>query len=408
MICLVRCPSTFLIDERAFPPLGLMAVGAGLRRQGHDVCLYDRDLGDLPLDYPCYGFGPGSPEYPQALDALHRIKQRNPDARVVLGGTHATLNHRLCVRDGWDSIVVGDGEIEAERAFFGGSHLIFADSRPLDEYPAPDRTLLDPKSYRFKLQDKPTTTIIGSRGCPFFCGFCCKTEKSVRLRGVPFLLQEIDYLYDAFGYEALAFPEDIFILNRGRTEAICQHLKRRGIIWRCLVRADLVVKYGMDFLHMMADCGCVGVGVGVESGSDRILRIIRKGETAATIMAAIKMLQRARIFTKGFFVVGLPGENEQSLRETNEFLAEARMDDIDCKIFQPYPGSPIYDHRELYDIYWNEIPLEYTFYKGIPGVYYGNVYTSALTTDVIVESWKYFERTYKDYTKTAGVATCQN
>ena len=74
-----------------------------------------------------------------------------------------------------------------------------------------------------------------------------------------------------------------------------------------------------------------------------------------------------------------------------------QLDDIDCKIFQPYPGSPIYDHKERYDIDWDAIPLEYTFYKGRPGEYYGNVRTSALSSERIVEAWKYFESTYKDW-----------
>ena len=171
-ICLVRCPSSFLLDERAFPPLGLMAVGAGLKRDGHDVVLYDGEIEELPLDYPQYGFGPTSPEYPHAVDCLHRIKEANPSARVVLGGPHATLLHHQCLSHGWDCIVVGDGENAAAQAFTGSDKVIIAASRPLDEYPIPDRSLVDIRSYRFRLHDRQATTVMGSRGCPFSCGFC--------------------------------------------------------------------------------------------------------------------------------------------------------------------------------------------------------------------------------------------
>lgn len=397
-ICLVRCPSSFLIDERAFPPLGLMAVGAGLKRDGHDVVVYDGDIEQLPLDYDYYGFGPTSPEYPHAVDCLHRIKGANPTAKVVVGGPHVTLLHQQCHEDGFDCMVVGDGENVASQAFCGDERVIHAASRPLDEYPIPDRTLVDIKSYRFRLHDRPATTVMGSRGCPFQCGFCCKNHNRVRLNSAERMIEEIEILRKQFGYTAIAFPEDIFTLNKRRTIEVCKYLKQHGIIWRCLVRADLTVKYGNDFIDMMRDSGCVGVGMGIESGSDTILRNVNKAETASQMRCAVAMLKSRGLFVKGFFIVGLPGESEKTLAETEAFLQEAQLDDIDCKIYQPYPSSPIYDNRDQYDIQWEATPLEYTFYKGVPGEYYGNVSTSSLSSERIVEAWKHLEETYKDWT----------
>jgi len=399
-ICLVRCPSPFLIDERAFPPLGLMAVGAGLKEAGQDVVIYDGDMQDLPLDYDYYGFGPTSPEYPHALDCLHRIKESNPSARGVLGGPHATLLYGLCQMDGWDSIVVGDGEWAAMEAFYGDEKIIHAVEYPLDDYPIPDRTLVDIKSYRFRLHDRSATTVMGSRGCPFRCAFCCKNHNRVRLSSAERMIEEIDILHRQFGYNAIAFPEDIFILNKDRTVKVCKYLKEKGIIWRCLLRADLVVKYGDDFIEMMVDSGCVGVGMGIESGSNTILKNINKGETVEQMYEAVTMLKAHRMFIKGFFIIGLPGESKETLAETDQFLRRAQLDDIDAKIFQPYPASPIGNHPEKYDIQGESMPLEYTFYKGMPGEYYGNVSTSTLSSDQIVVAWKYFEETYKDWSDT--------
>jgi len=375
-----------------------MAVGAGLKRDGHDVVIYDGELDGLPLDYSHYGFGPTSPEYPHAVDCLHRIKDANPEARVVVGGPHVTLLPEQCRNHGFDCIVVGDGENVASLAFFGGFQDINAPSLPLDSYPIADRTLLDIKSYRFRLHDRPATTVMGSRGCPFSCGFCCKNHDRVRLNSAERVIEEIAMLHEQFGYDAIAFPEDIFILDRDRTTEVCKYLKQNGIIWRCLVRADLTVRYGPGFIDMMVDSGCVGVGLGIESGSNTILKNINKRETAEQMKAAVKMLKSRGMFVKGFFIVGLPGENEDTLAETDAFLREVQMDDIDCKIFQPFPASPIYDNKDQYDIQWEATPLEYTFYKGVPGEYYGNVSTSALTSERIVEAWKYFEQTYKDWT----------
>ncbi len=394
-ICLVRCPSSFLIDERAFPPLGLMAVGAGLKQFGHDVVIYDGEMEGLPLDYSHYGFGPTSPEYPHALDCLHRIKEVNPSARVVIGGPHVTLSQD---RGDFDCVVIGDGEYAASQAFFSDFSQVVAAERPLDDYPIPDRSLVDIKSYRFTLHDRPTTTVMGSRGCPYQCGFCCKNHNRVRLNSAERMIEEIGMLHDEFGYDAIAFPEDIFILNKPRTVAVCKFLKDTGIIWRCLVRADLIVRYGRDFIDMMVDSGCVGVGLGIESGSNTILKNINKSETAEQMKEAVKLLKSRGMFVKGFFIVGLPGENETTLAETDAFLREVQLDDIDCKIYQPYPASPIYDNQDQYDIQWEATPLEYTFYKGVPGEYYGNISTSALSNERIVEAWTYFEQEHKDWT----------
>jgi len=375
-----------------------MAVGAGLKQSGHDVVVYDGEIEQLPLDYDYYGFGPTSPEYPAALDCLHRIKQARPQARVVIGGPHATLVQGQCLDDGFDSVVVGDGEDAASKALFDDTRLVFGENRHLDEYPIADRSLVDIRSYRFRLHDKPATTVMGSRGCPFDCAFCAKNHNCVRLNTAARLCKEIGMLHDKYGYRAIAFPEDIFTLSRSRTLQVCAFLKGKGIIWRCLVRADLTLKYGPGFIDTMLDSGCVGVGVGIESGSDTILRNVNKRESASQMRRAIAMLKSRGLFVKGFFIVGLPGESEETLAETEQFLRDVQLDDIDAKIFQPYPGSPIYNHKERYDIDWDAIPLEYTFYKGRPGEYYGNIRTSSLSSERIVKAWRHLENTYKDWT----------
>lgn len=402
-ICLVCCPSPFLIDEKVFPPLGLMAVGAGLKQQGHEVVLYDGDLDSLPLDYMHYGLGPTTPEYHYAKQILHKLKDVNPEINVILGGPHATLQPGSCLQDDWNCVVVGDGEFAAEKALLCQvlcqDRLIIAENLPLDDYPEPDRSLVNLLDYRFLLDGIPATTIMTSRGCPFHCAYCCKTDRRVRMRSVEKVITEIDTCV-RLGFEAVTFPEDIFILNRRRTAAICEHLKKRGLIWRCLIRADLLVRYGNDFVRMLADSGCVGVGMGVESGSDVILHNVHKSETTSDIKAAVAMLKAHGVSIKGFFILGLPGENEATLAETDKLLAEIQLDDVDIKIFHPYFGSPIYEHPEQYDVHWEDVPLKDSFYKGRPGEYHGSVSTSALTTERIVEAWIHLENKYKDWSLT--------
>ena len=399
-ICLVRCPSPFLIEDKAFPPLGLLSVGTGLKLHGHEVVIHDGPLAEIPIGYEGYGFGPTAPEYPHSLIGMDLIREYAPKAKVILGGPHATLNFKSCCNDGWDCIVVGDGDLIAHDAFVGEEHLLFAGDQPLDNYPIPDRTLINLTDYEYWLNGRLATTLVTSRGCPFRCAFCCKNHNRVRFRSAAKVIEEIDLLHFQFGYNALLFPEDIFILDRNRAEVVCSHLKSLNIIWRCLVRADVLVRYGVEFIRMMKDCGCVAVGIGVESGSQAILETIQKGESLETIKTAIYLLKAEGIHVKGFFVIGLPSESPETLAETEQFIAEMPLDDFDCKIYNPYPGSPIYDHRERYDIHWTDVNLSQSFYKGRPGEYHGNVSTSLVTTEQIVASWKRIEQTYKRWEET--------
>jgi anaerobic magnesium-protoporphyrin IX monomethyl ester cyclase len=178
------------------------------------------------------------------------------------------------------------------------------------------------------------------------------------------------------------FYDDTFILRLKRVRAICKHLKRLGIIWRCFVRADLIMRHGRALVEQMADSGCVEVGMGVESGSDTILKNIQKGETVADIRGAVTLLDTCGIRVKGLFIVGLPGESRDTLHETQQLVRELPFAESEFTILQPYAGSPIYEKRHEYDVGWDTLPD--THYKGRPGEYRCAVHTSSLTSGDIV------------------------
>ncbi len=209
------------------------------------------------------------------------------------------------------------------------------------------------------------------------------------------MAKEITYLYYEWGYQAMAIPDDIFILDRRRTGAIALHFQRYGIMWRCLVRADLIVRYGPEFVKMLADTGCHEVGMGIESASDKILKLANKGETSSQMRKAVEMLKGGGIRVKGYFILGLPGETPETIADTEKFLEEMQLDDMDIKIFQPYPGSPIWFNKDILDIDWKNIELEKQFYKGRMGEYHGNVRTAALTNKQIVAAMNRLEGRFK-------------
>jgi radical SAM superfamily enzyme YgiQ (UPF0313 family) len=136
--------------------------------------------------------------------------------------------------------------------------------------------------------------------------------------------------------------------------------------------------------------------MGIESGSDKILKTINKGETVSDIKKAIYILKNKNIEVKGFFIVGLPGETQETIDETVAFLDEMNLDDVDIKIYQPYPGTPIWENKDKYEISWSD-DLDYSkqFYKGRPEEYYGNIRTPALTNEQIRRNWVEMEAQYK-------------
>ena len=377
-ICLLTCSAPFLIDEKVFPPLGLMGVGTALRLQGNEV-----SIADSPDDSMYFGLGPTTPEYADALSILRQIKSQNTSSRVVIGGPHATANPTECLADGFDVVAVGDGE-RITAATFLASGVVDLGRGRLDEYPITDRSLMEIRGFRYEIGGNLATTIVTSRGCPYRCGFCANTERQVRYYSIERIEREVRYLRDEWGYTALMIFDDLFILDKDRALRICAVLDRCGMLWRCFVRGDLVVRHGRELVDVMATSGCIEVAIGIESGSDRILKVIRKGEDTGTIRQAIKMLHAAGIRVKGLFIVGLPGENPNSIDETRRFIEEVPLDDADFTIFQPYRGSPIWNNRNEYDILWDHVPAGQRFYKGRPGQYRCGVSTSRLSSDDIL------------------------
>lgn len=389
-ICLLTCSAPFLIDEKVFPPLGLMAVGTALRKQGHDVEITDTPDGN----YSCFGLGPTTPEYGSALALLRQIRYRNPETRVVIGGPHAVANPEECLADGFDVVAIGDGE-NAGIGMFGCSGVVDLGQMPLDLYPIIDRRHADVSSYCYEIDGRRATTVVTSKGCPYQCGFCAKTENQVRYHPVNRIAEEVVYLRYVWGYNAIMIFDDTFILDAVRVRLICEILKRREMIWRCFVRGDLVVRHGQGLVDTMADSGCAEVAIGVESGSDKILKTIRKGENTSTLARAVGMLRGAGIRVKGLFIIGLPGEDQDSLAATQRFVSEVPLDDADFTVFQPYRGSPIWDNRDDYDIDWDDLAPGQRFYKGRSGEYNCAVRTSSLSQEDIAEARDDLERYFK-------------
>lgn len=383
-VLLVNPPSPFLLSETVFPPLGLLTLGAALERAGHEVSLWDMAVSlDLDADDPdLIGITAVTSQVPLLEGILRECRNVFPGVPVTVGGPHFTVRPRDGQILGADYVCVGDGERAILDILSHPPRTRYVPPVPSCEWPTPARHLLAPGAYRYGIAGRRATSILTSRGCPFACAYCTKIERGYRMRPLGDVRAEVVGLRDG-GYEGVMLYDEETNVSRSRFVDLCALLKDLGMRWRGFVRSDL---FTVEQAALAAGSGCYELCTGVESGSDEILRTIRKGATTMQAATARVLCRDHGIRLKTFFIIGLPGESESTALMTRDWLLRNAPDDFDLAVFTPYPGSDIGDHPERYDIriersYWDE-PM---WHKGIPGKYRAAVSTSHLSAERIVE-----------------------
>lgn len=213
----------------------------------------------------------------------------------------------------------------------------------LDDLPLPRHDLLPIKLYRAPLVGGPYSFIVTSRGCPAGCRFCIKHVSygtSVRFRSPESVLAEVEQLV-GLGVRAVNMYADLFTLNRDHVVSICQGLIERGlrIRWTCNSRVDFVDE---EMLSLMKRSGCFMISWGIESGDEGMLRRMRKGITREQVIQALGWAKKAGILNWGYFIIGLPGETEESIRRTIDFAKRLPLDLVLFHIAAPHPGTPFF------------------------------------------------------------------
>lgn len=403
-VALIAPPSPFLIDQDVHPPLGLWQLGAVLKQAGHEPVYCDRGLGDPLPDADVWCLTGTTPQRDDMQDLAETAEYRG--VPLIIGGPHATCDPEDCLLMG-GTVVVGEGEHVLVELLHPGMHdgttktadvdergIFYATRiKDLDALPFPDRS--QARRYHYTIEDKhgakhEATTAITSRGCPHKCAFCSAGTwgHKYTARSAASILDEMRAVRE-LGYRAVHFYDDSLALEPKRLRAICDGMD--GMIWRCFVRADQVT---LERLETMARAGCVEIGLGVESGSQKILDAIHKGETVAQQACAIAAAHRAGVRVKAFVIVGLPGETWQTIDETAGFLDRTHPDDVDFAVLQVYPGSAIANNPDAYDV---QTEGQASWYKGKPGEYAVNHRTAALSADDLRIARDYLEARFKGW-----------
>jgi anaerobic magnesium-protoporphyrin IX monomethyl ester cyclase len=288
---------------------------------------------------------------------------------VILGGSHPTvLPEQSIVYTGADMAAIGEGEstlvhvmdaLNGKDSFAAIPSLAWRqDGRivlnpkgnlidSVDDLPIPDRSFIDRANYFGEV-------ILTGRGCPFNCAYCASRNiwgRKVRLRSVPSIIDELQMLKEKAQVEESSRPgrwvvkvvDDTFTVNKKRTMQLLDEILREGL--NCFeftggVRADTLDE---DLVNRMREANFRRVTLGVESGSPRILKMIRKGETNEDVKRAVGLLKRAGIHSHAFFMIGLPEETPEDIELSKKLILDVQPDHVEINMVTPYPGTDIFE-----------------------------------------------------------------
>jgi len=371
------------IDETPSPPLGLAFIAAVLEKAGLEVKVRDyvvSPYSQAALAAEIKTFKPAiigltavTMTFDNAIAVVQDAKTADPDIITVMGGPHVTFRAEATLTEHpeLDVIVLGEGEativdlvhtLEKRTewraipglAYRDGPEIVHTGHKPpgidIDTLPLPARHLLPLGRYRALSLPISMTT---SRGCPFKCIFCVGRKMvgaKVRYRNPVKVVDEMESLA-AYGFNQINLADDLFTANAGHCTAVCDEIMNRGLTvkWTSFARVDTV---SLSVLEKMKAAGCTAVSFGVETGSPAILKTIRKGITLDQVIAAVNLCTRAGLQPYASFILGLPGETEQTLKETLAFGEQLEELGVSYgfHLLAPFPGTEVREHCDDYGI----------------------------------------------------------
>lgn len=389
-ILLINCPIRLDASPNCIP-YGLGTIASTLRGSGFEVEIYDLNalrpkkretIAALKRrDWDVVGISGLITTYAYQSWLISQLKAIDPTTTVISGGGLATSNSELLFsQTDVDVTVVGEGEqtmlelcrtLENSRNLDDVSGIWFrrrgeivvnrsrANIQGLDEIPFPAWDLLPMETYlknpiwgntannsskfREDIKVSRSMNIISSRGCPYSCNYCYHLfgRSNYRLRSPGNVLAEIEALVDQFAVDFIGFVDDNTMASKTWLLEFCDLMigKSVPVTWGCHGRVNSAEP---EVLQPMSEAGCVWIGYGIESGSQKMLDAMNKKTSVARAREAINNTRNAGIYANTTFIFGYPGESLETIEETIQFKREMGLE---CGSFfaTPYPGTPLYE-----------------------------------------------------------------
>ena len=359
-ICLINPPQPNSLDDRLDAPLGLLYVASSIKEMGINVRVADLSSRSFEqwrglIGYAdIYGIGIYTCSYNISKEIKRICKDINSSSVIITGGAHPTALPEETIKD-FDVVLRGEADLTIKKFisdFQRHDYRKIYDFDPpqdLDKLPIPARDLVDIKSYHRIVGGELAASLITSRGCPYKCAFCDSpmTFHGVKYRSIKSVIDEIQMIIEQYNIRHFIFYDDIFTLNRKRLYPLLDELERLKIRFRCNGRADYNTY--ADFVRLKR-AGCTIIAFGAETGDQGLLDKIHKDCTVEQNLIAIKDAKRAGLLTKIYLIIGIPGENKETVNRTKDFIRQADPDEYPLFTMIPLPGSDIWNNREKYDI----------------------------------------------------------
>ncbi len=371
----------------SMPPLGLLSIGAVLKRDGVDVEVVPadvlgmsfRDIGrKIAADRPdVVGVTSTTENRFQSFKLLEVARRARPEALTVIGGPHASMapEDTLAHIDALDAVACGEAEEtvrELCRALDGrgrdlaalegvrglwvrrGGTPVFTGPRPvvedLDALPFPDFGLVPFDRYNFRVDVPghgllPAVNVMTSRGCPFNCNFCATPVnwgRKVRVRSPENVVDEIEGHVRERGARVIFFYDDTFNVGAARVERICDLIieRRLNVFWRAEVRLDLMSR---DLLAKMKAAGLFHVSFGLEAGSERVRNeVVGKKLDIEDFHNMVRWCREVGVIPNAFFIFSHPTETWDEARQTAAIIERYRGEvESTIAVLHVYPGTPL-------------------------------------------------------------------
>ncbi|MEN6448878.1 MAG: radical SAM protein [Thermoguttaceae bacterium] len=361
-------------------PMGLMMLAAVLEKAGHRVHLLDANAANrrLSTEQIVEMAAEMRPDVigvtlvtPLIREAYRLAAALRPcGAKLIAGGPHATLLPEEPIENGFDAVVVGEGEptvVAAVEAVLGrtpkesAKGLVYrgpdgqiqrSEASPpvadLDSLPPPARHLVNAADYGSSADGDLHAYIFTSRGCPGRCAYCAGGlfGKRFRFRSADSVVDEMIAIHRDYGTRHFYFVDDAMTIDRQRIERICRRLidERHGFTWSMMTRIDSVNE---ELLALAAEAGCVSIDYGIESGNAETLKRIHKPHTNEMVRRVVPLTRKYGIQPVGFFILGFPWEDPKATDATLELMRDLSpyivFHPAIAAILIPFPGTEIYE-----------------------------------------------------------------
>lgn len=389
--------------DEVIPPIGLGYLATELGKK-HKVTILDclKEKTEIPQvvdsivakKNDLVGLSFYTMNYHQIKRAARAIKESVPSVKIVVGGPHPSALPRETLQEipEIDFAFMGEAELGFsqladlldKKKRLGQSDLqkvaslvwrknngqIVLNERKnvdnLDELGFPSWDLLKPVTYPPAphgsfVKQFPVAPVIITRGCPYNCTFCAGhivSGKKMRFRSVEHVIGEIRFLVNKYGVKEIHIEDDNFTFNRRFVEGFCKKLleENLGITWACPngMRLDVLDR---ELLLLMKKSGLYSVSVGIESGSDRILKLVKKRLTTKIIRDKVELINSLGLNVIGFAMLGFPTETREEIEQTINFVCSLPLKRINFSFLQPFPGTEIYntliEHGEIEKVNWS-------------------------------------------------------